>query len=88
MFSFLLFPSDKIKSAAASGSDILANGQKLRASLDVLLPLMLQCWVEVGPAQLSTDLPGERFLYLDCPMKMWPRNGHGKSRDCVEKSLN
>ncbi|KAK2160807.1 hypothetical protein LSH36_127g19007 [Paralvinella palmiformis] len=43
---------------ASSGVDVLASGQSLKAYLQSLIPLLLQCWVEVGPAQLISSLPG------------------------------
>lgn len=46
-----------------AGSDVSGGAfvsvEQLRSFTEILLPLLIQCWVEVGPSQLGTDLPGK-----------------------------
>ena len=44
--------------SSEENEDIMAQKNKLEHFIETLIPLLLQCWVEVGPAQLSADLPG------------------------------
>ena len=50
-----VFSSTDTSSAPSSGS----LGSSLHQYTVMLVPLLLQCWVEVGPSQLATDLPGK-----------------------------
>ncbi len=40
------------------GAETFASLDQLKTFTQILVPLLMQCWVEVGPSQLNTGLPG------------------------------
>lgn len=40
-----------------SESNILTDGQKTKDFMETIVPLLLECWVECNPAQVTTGLP-------------------------------
>ena len=50
-------------SCGEEGGDVLSEESRLQKTVEVLLPLLLQCWVEAGPAQLSANLSGNKTSF-------------------------
>lgn len=42
---------------AGSESNILTDGQQMKDFMETIVPLLLECWVECNPAQMTTGLP-------------------------------
>lgn len=41
-----------------SKSNILTDGQQAKDFMQTIVPLLLECWIECDPAQMTTGLPG------------------------------
>ena len=46
-----------MQSNTGSESNILTDGQQIKDFMETIVPLLLECWVECNPAQMTTGLP-------------------------------
>ena len=44
---------------ALSGGGAFASADQLKSFIDIIVPLLIQCWIEAGPSQLAVKLPGK-----------------------------
>ena len=68
--------SNTSTSGSPSGVDAFASADQLKSFIDIIVPLLIQCWIEAGPSQLVVKLPGNTHLTQTIAKPIWLAKNH------------
>lgn len=52
-----MFENSSSSASTDNESNILTDGNKMKDFVEVIVPLLLECWIECNPVQMTTGLP-------------------------------